>query len=193
MVIFFGGALARINVHNPGKKFAARKLQDQFRSAARGHFRHFRIGAAAKARAGFRVQLQKARGPANGDGIKPGALDQNIFRGKGNFGFGAAHDAADAHGTGTVTVADQGNGGIQRALDAVERFHFFARLGLANHDAVIAHKIVVVGMQGMPQFQHHVVGNVDHVVDAGHACGFQAILQPRTAKAEFSRREPPAR
>ena len=103
---FFWRTLARKNVNDTGKQFASGKLKNQFRAAARGELRHFRIGAAAKTGGGFGVQFQKAGGAANGDGFEPGALDQNIFRRKRNFRFGAAHDSANAHGARAVAVAN---------------------------------------------------------------------------------------
>src|SRR5260370_843805 len=70
---FLGCALAGIDVDDTGKKFASSELQDELGAASRSKLGHFRIGAAAKARGGFGVKLQVARGAANGDRIKPGA------------------------------------------------------------------------------------------------------------------------
>ena len=69
--------------------------------------------------------LQSARGAANGDRLEPGALNQNIFGGERDFGFGAAHDAADADDARAIAIADHADAGIDVALDAVERFDFF--------------------------------------------------------------------
>ena len=135
-VDFFGARLAGINVDDSGEQFAAGELQDEFGGAAGGKLRHFRIGAAAEARGSFGVELQRARGAANGDGIEPGAFDQNVFGGEGNFGFGAAHDAADADDARAVAVANDAIAGIELAFDAVESFDFFAwRLARRTHDA----------------------------------------------------------
>src|SRR6266571_4822484 len=76
----FWRALARENVNDTGKQYASGKLKNQFRAAARGELRHFRIGAAAKTGGGFGVQFQKAGGAANGDGFEPGALDRKSTR-----------------------------------------------------------------------------------------------------------------
>ena len=54
---FVRRALAGINIDDAGEQFATGKLQNQFRSAARGQLGHFRIGAAAKARGCFGVQF----------------------------------------------------------------------------------------------------------------------------------------
>ncbi len=122
---FFVRGLAGINVDNSGEQFAASKLQDEFGAAARGKLRHFRVGAAAEARGSFGVELQGAGGAANGDGIEPGAFDQNVFGGEGDFGFRAAHDAADADDARAVAIANDASAGIELAFDAVESFYFF--------------------------------------------------------------------
>ena len=76
------------------------------------------------------MQFQKARGATNGDRIEPGALDQDILGGERNFGFRAAHDAADAHGARTVAVGNHADARVEGALDAVERRCFLAGLAL---------------------------------------------------------------
>src|SRR6266851_8112121 len=76
---FFRGALAGININYAGKQFAAGKLQNQFRCAARGQLGHFRIGAATETRGGFGVQFQKTGGTTNSDRFEPRALYQDIF------------------------------------------------------------------------------------------------------------------
>ena len=55
---------------------------------------------------------------------------------------------------------------------------FSPRLGLADDDAMIAHLVVVESVQRMAELEHHVVGDVDDVVDAGDAAGFEAVAQP---------------
>ena len=124
------------------------------------------------------MKFQKTRCPANRHRFEPRALDQNVFRRKGNFRFAAAHDSANTYGAGTVAIGNQADCGIKRSFDAIERFDFFLRLGTPYHNRMIAHQIVVKRMQRMPKFQHHVVCCVHHVVDRGHARGLQPLTQP---------------
>src|SRR5205814_9630564 len=55
---------------------------------------------------------------------------------------------------------------------------FFLELGGADHDFVVAHFVVIKRMQRMTQFKHYVIRNIHDVADAGHAGGFEAVLQP---------------
>ena len=132
------------------------------------------------------MQFQKTRGAANGDRFEPGALDQNILGGEGNFRFGSAHDSANAHGTRTVAIADHADVRIELpvfvkrelSLDAIEGFDCFAGLGAANNNFVLANFVVIESVQRVAELKHHVIRNVDNVADAGDARSFQAVFQP---------------
>src|SRR5712692_5732003 len=174
----FRGALAGIDVNNTGEQFAAGKLQNQFSGAARGKLGHFGIGSAAEARGSFGVQFQETRRATNGHRFEPGAFDQNIFRGKGDFRFRSAHDSADANGARAVAIADHAEIRIELPLDAVEGSHFFSRLRVADDNFVIANLVVIERVQRVAEFEHHVIGNVDDVADAGDAGSFEAVFQP---------------
>src|SRR5258707_8351544 len=132
------------------------------------------------------MQFQETRGAANGDRFEPGALDQNIFRGEGNFCFRAAHDSANADGVGAVAIADHANVRIELPLDAVEGAHLFrsrltggvAGLGAADDNFVVANFVVIESVQRVAEFEHHVIRNIDDVADAGDAGSFEAVFQP---------------
>ena len=139
------------------------------------------------------MQFQKTRGTANGDRFEPGTFDQNIFRGKGNFRFRAAHDSADAHDARTVAIGNHADARIELAifvrrelpLNSIERFHFFAGLGAADDDFVVPHFVVVKRVQRVPQLQHDVIRNVDDIADAGDAGSFEPIFQPFRRRLDF--------
>ena len=197
---------AGIDVDDSGEQFAAGELEYEFGGSAGSELRHFRIGAAAEAGGGFGVKFERAGGAANGDGIEPGALDQNIFGGKRDFGFGAAHDAADAHDARAVTIADYTDAGIELALDAIQSFNFppcgircagGAGIRAAHNDSVVAYFVVVEGVQRVAKLQHDVIGDVDDVVDAGNAASFEPVFEPRWRRlnfyaADYARGETPA-
>src|SRR6266481_4164282 len=175
---FLWRALSRINVNNTSEQLAAGKLQNQFSSASRGELGHFRIGTAAKPRGGFGVQFQETRSAANRDRFKPRALDQDIFGGKRNFRFRSTHNSADADGVGAVAIADHADVGIELPLDAVEGSHVLAMLGAADNNLRIANLVVIESVQRVAEFEHHEVGNIHDIADAGDAGGFQAVSQP---------------
>src|SRR5208283_3357976 len=141
-------------------------------------FRHFRIRTAAKARACLGVEFQETRGPANRNGIKPGTLDQNVLRGKGNLRLRATHHAT-AYSSRSIAITYQGHVWLQLTFDAIQCGHFFAGPGASNNNFVVAHLVVVEGVNRVAEFEDHVVGDVHNVVDAGGAGSGEAVFQPR--------------
>ena len=93
------------------------------------------------------MQFQQFCGAADGDRFEPGTFDQDVLRREGDFGFGAAHDAADADGARAISVADHRDARIELALDAVERAHFFLGLRGADDDGVAADQVVIEGVE----------------------------------------------
>src|SRR5207302_7990551 len=99
----------------------------------------------------------------------------------------------DADGARSVAIADHADAGIElaplvrgeRPLHAVEGSHFFARLCAAHHDFVIANLIVIEGVQGVAEFEHHVIRNVHDIADAGDAGSFEAVFHPFWGRLNF--------
>jgi hypothetical protein len=124
------------------------------------------------------VKFQEACGFANGDWFEPGAFDENVFCGERNFGFCTAHNTADADGPRAITIADDGERGIEGALDAVESTDFFAGFCAADDDAMITDFVVVEGVKRVAELEHDVVRDIDNVADAGNAGRFKTVFQP---------------
>ena len=99
-----------------------------------------------------------------------------LRRAEPNFAFGAAHHAGDGHGA--RRVGDHAHFVRERALDAVERAHFFARARPPHHDALLGQQIQIERVQGMAQFEHHVVGRIHHIVDRSLPQRLEALPQP---------------
>ena len=81
----------------------------------------------------------------------------------GDLGDLSPHDPGDARGA--VAVADEDGLGVEAPLDVVERLHLLAVLGGANRQRAVRHLVEVEGVQRLRGEQHHVVGDVDDVVD----------------------------
>jgi hypothetical protein len=75
-------------------------------------------------------------------------------------------------------------------LLAVEGGEGFAGLGAADDDGGFAgggpgDELVVEGVEGLAGLEHHVIGDVDHIVDAAQPDFFEGRLQPVRAGADF--------
>ena len=85
----------------------------------------------------------------------------------GDLDVGRAHHARDDRGL--LGVGDDEHVGVERALDVVEGRHLLARRGAAHDDLRAAQLLGVERVQRLTGEQHHVVGDVDDVVDRAHA------------------------
>ena len=76
-------------------------------------------------------------------------------------------------------------------LLAVERGEGFAGLGAADDDGGNAgggpgDELVVEGMEGLARLEHHVIGDIDHIVDAAEPNLFESRFQPGRAGSDFN-------
>ena len=94
----------------------------------------------------------------------------------------AAHDPGDPGGP--VAVADQDGLGVEGALDPVERGHLLAVGRGADDQRAVGHPVEVERVQRLRGEQHHVVGDVDDVVDRPLARRDQPRLQPQRGGAD---------
>ena len=119
--------------------------------------------------------------------VKIGALDQHILGADGNLAVEPAHDAGEGDALGLV--GDQQRVAGQLVFLLIERGEFFAVSGVAYDDnrvgrAVrLGEQMVVEGVQRLAGLEHHVVGDVDNVVDAANADPLECVAQPARAGA----------
>src|SRR5439155_24552295 len=67
-----------------------------------------------------------------------------------------------------------------------ERPHLFrsrlagvvGRLGAADNNFVVADFVVIESVERMAELEHHVIGNIDDIADAGDTGSFKAVFQP---------------
>ena len=89
---------------------------------------------------------------------------------------GAAHHAGDADGH-AVAVGDEGVVGGDRAPTS-SRVTRRRRRACRTRSARPGDQVEVVGVVGVPELEHHVVGDVHHAVDGAYAEGGEAVGQP---------------
>ena len=87
-----------------------------------------------------------------------------------------AHDATDRGRT--LGVGDDEHVGAQRAIHAVERAETLAGARTADDEPPSSKLREVEGVHRLPELEHHVVGDVDDVVDRTDAGRFEPIAQP---------------
>ena len=103
-------------------------------------------------------------------------FEQNRVRRLRDLAVPPAHDARDCHRA--IAVADHEHVRVEIAVDPVEGGQAFAGASAAGADLGAAYEVVVEGVEGLARLQHHVVGDVNDVVDGAHARPHEALLHP---------------
>ena len=75
-------------------------------------------------------------------------------------------------------VGDNQDVWVQGALYAIQGFQRLPSFGPAYNYGLIAKPVQVEGVERLVKLQHHVVGDVDHVVDRAHPGFGETVLQP---------------
>ena len=112
--------LAQVGVGDARVGHSPAELLQQVDGQLRGGRGEVGVDAALVALGGLGHQLVPARGPGHGGRVEVRGLDQDVGRGGGDLGGGAAHDPGDGQRR-LPAVGDQQVLGQQRALDAVQR------------------------------------------------------------------------
>ena len=92
-----------------------------------------------------------------------------------------------------VAVADQQVVGGERALDVVEGHQRLAVAGPAHPEPAAPHLGQVVGVVGLAQLEHHVVGHVDDELIGRMPSRVRRRAISRVGVADRSRRAAPGR
>ena len=173
-----GGA---VEVAHRGVGGAAAQLDQQVDDPLRRDRRQQRVDAALEPLGGLAGELVPARRAGDGDLVEVGRLDEHVRRGVADLGRRAAHDAGEAeHAAARAVgrVGDQEVLGVQRAVGVVQGGEALAGRGPADHDRG-RDLGEVVGVQRLPEVEHHVVRDVDGQGDRPHAGALEAVLHPR--------------
>ena len=95
-------------------------------------------------------------------------------------------------------VAHQGGEAVELAFHTVQRGEHFALAGGPGGDAdgffrgAFDQHVIIEGVQGFADFQHGVIGGVDHVIDGAHAVEFQTALHACRAWTDLNVADQPA-
>src|SRR5690606_21922606 len=157
--------------------------EDEVDEAVQGLVEGVRIDVAFVAVGGVGGDAELARGAADAAAFEDGDFEDEVGGVGGDAGVLAADDAGDDErffGVGDDEVLRG-----ERALLAVEGEEFFAVAGGAHDDLVAGEFFGIEGVHGLAVFEHHVVADIDDVVDRAQADGGQALADPVGRRADF--------
>ena len=170
------GGIPRL-VDHAGVQLGAGVVDQQLRGAKRGQRRHRHIGAPSVAGAGFGVHVEPVAAHLDALGPPPGQLQEHVGGRGADLGRCSTHHPGDAHRS-AGAVCDHAVAGAERAGDPVQGLDRFAVAPVAHHQLAVRHLGQVVGVAGLAELQHDVVGHVDHRRDRPHAGSDQALGHP---------------
>ena len=172
------GARARlgVDVEHPPRDRAAAEIGHELRGPVEGRPQAVDVAAALEAVGGVGVQAERAGRPADPARIPVRGLEEHGRRPARHLAVGAAHDSPNPQRT--VGVAHHRHVRAERAHLPVERGDPLTRPRAPHHDPPPGHLIVVEGVQRLAQLPHHVVRDVDQVIDRTEAHGAQPLGEP---------------
>ena len=170
------------DVDRPRHQLRPAELDHQPRGDPLGPHAELGVELLLEARGGLRAQAEQARGAEDVGPVPVRDLEQDPGRRLGDLGDLAAHDPGDPRGP--VLVADQHRLGVEAPLDSPSRVVIVSPSSAARTvSAAVRHPVEVEGVQRLRGEQHHVVGDVDDVVDRPLAGGASAAPAARAARA----------
>ena len=108
--------------------------------------------------------------------FEEGNLEHEVEGIGGDAGVGGAHDAGDDDRV--LSVGDDEHTGGKGALFFVEGGDFFALGSVTDDDLAVGEFSGVEGVHGLAVFEHHVVSDIDDVVDRTEPDGGETLLHP---------------
>ena len=150
----------------PGPPAATAASRPTKRSTAVGS--HLGVHPPLEAHPGLGVQAQPLSRPGDGHRGEPRRFQQDPLGVRAYLGTGPAHDPADPDGH-AGGVADDAVIAFEPASHTVEGLDRLARSSPPDQDPPAAEEGEVVGMVGLADVEHDVVGDVDDGVDGPHA------------------------
>jgi hypothetical protein len=141
----------------------SKALDEQVDGPLSGHRGEERVDAALEALRRLGGEPVPARGARDRDRVEVRGLDEHVGRRCADLRLGAAHDPGEAEGARAVAaggVRDEEVADVERALGVVEGRQPLGR-PRPTHDDRRGERVEVVGVQGLPEVEHHVVRHVD--------------------------------
>ncbi len=165
------------DVDRPAHRPRAAELDHQLRGDGLALDALLGLQLLLEAARGLRAQAQPGRRALDVRPVPRRGLHQHARGRVPHLGAGAAHHARDRRRA--LGIVDHAHLRVEPALHVVERGHRLAVARAADDQRPARDQVRVEGVHRLPGEQHHVVGDVDDVVDRALAGRHQPRLQPQ--------------
>src|ERR1022692_681616 len=160
-------------------RLPAAKLEDELCRTIDSAIRIVEIDATLETEPGAGGKTETARFSLDHRGAPERAFEKNARGRAADAAVLAAHNARQSQRL--LLVGDKEEIGFERELLAVQQRQRFTVLGKA-HDQIALEYALIIGMQRLPELQHHVVGHVDHRRDRPDAAALEALFHPHRSR-----------
>ena len=143
------------------------RLAEQFDEAPLGERHPVRIDAPLETARGLRADPDPVHRARHRSLFEQSGLQRNDRRGVGDLAVETAHHSTDPDRD-VICVADEEIVGRERTDGAIESGDRLALASEPDPESSAAERLEIVGMVRLIQFEHHVVADVDDVVDRTH-------------------------
>ena len=134
------------------------------------------VNATLKAERGISTQAMTACAFSYPCGMEVSAFEHHIGRAVIGAAALSAKHAGDTHGF--LSVAD-GQVAVAELMFLSIKCNEWCTLWHGfHHNVMTGHHVCIKAMQGLSVSHHHIIGNVNDVVDGAHTNGTQLVLQP---------------
>ena len=166
----------RVRVRNTADRFAGSHFFQQMRRPVQRAMAVGNVHAPFETHGGFTAQTQRFGGAPDRRAVESCRFQNNGFGLIRYFGDQTAHDAAQAHGL--FRIRDGDHVRRQFPILVVQSLQVFPCFAPAHNEGLTGQRVVIIGVHGLSQFHHHIVGHVNHIADGTHTAGAQFILHP---------------
>ena len=149
---------------------------NQFAGALYSRQGHHRIDVLFELAGSIGTHTQRQSGLTNGSAVEVGGFKDHHSGVVHNFGVFAAHNTGQTDGA--ILVCDYQHTGLQISQIAIQGGQGFAFDSFPNDDLTGGNIAVVKCMHRLTVLQHHIVGNINDIVDGTDTIGTQALTQP---------------
>ena len=143
-----------------------------------------RVEALLESGRGFGPESNALRAAPYSHSVERRALENDIRRVGSDLGVLAAHNASDADRT--DRVGNDEHVRVESSVDAVKRSENLALACSSDNYLAAPDSALVEGVHRLAELEHHVVCDVDYVVDRAHAGRLESLAHPLRRGFDFN-------
>ncbi len=149
----------RVDVNDSANRFFSGDFGVKLGEPIEGSDDAFGINGSLESVAGFGKESKFFPGSADRGVDKVGGFEEAAGGGIADFGRFTAHDSGK--GDGVVGIGNDHVMRLEFVGCAIEGGELFTSYGLANDDSLAGEGVEIKCVEGLPNFEHHIVGEVN--------------------------------